>query len=42
MAQDYDKALVVYQAGDYKTALQEWRPLAYQGDVDAQYALGPM
>ncbi len=26
--------------GDYATALKEWRPLAEQGDAEAQYALG--
>ena len=29
-------------AGDYATALQEWRPLAEQGNADAQYNLGVM
>ncbi len=37
---DFDKGLVAYQNGDYKTALQEWQPLAEQGDADAQYNLG--
>ncbi len=30
------------QRGDYATALREWRPLAEQGDADAQYNLGFM
>ena len=30
------------RAGDYATALQEWRPLAEQGHADAQYNLGIM
>ena len=28
--------------GDYATALREWRPLAEQGDADAQFNLGQM
>ena len=31
-----------YLGGDYKTALQEFRPLAEQGIADAQYILGFM
>jgi TPR repeat protein len=31
-----------YDRGDYETALREWRPLAKQGDADAQYNLGLM
>ena len=34
-AQDYQKGYDAYQAGDYATALQEWRPLAEQGNIDA-------
>jgi uncharacterized protein len=41
-AQDFDKGLAAAQAGDYATALQEWRPLAEQGDAEAQYNLGIM
>ena len=41
-AQDYDKGLKAAQAGDFQTALQEWRPLAEQGDADAQKDLGVM
>ena len=29
-----------YNRGDYATALREWRPLAEQGDTDAQFNLG--
>lgn len=29
-----------YNQGDYHTAINEWVPLAHQGDVAAQYALG--
>ena len=41
-AQDYQKGLAAYIAGDYATALQEWTPLAEAGDVSAQYNLGIM
>ena len=41
-AQDLMKGMGAYDAGDYLTALQEWRPLAEQGDSDAQYFLGVM
>jgi TPR repeat protein len=42
MAQDFDKGLGAYEAGDYETALQEFLPLAAQGDVTAQFNLGVM
>ena len=29
-----------YNRGDFAAALQEWRPLAEQGDAVAQYNLG--
>ena len=32
-AQDWDKGWDAYEAGDYATALREWRPLAEQGDA---------
>jgi len=41
-AQDYQKGLATYYAGDYATALQEWTPLAEAGDASAQYNLGLM
>ncbi len=31
-----------YDKGDYATALKEWRPLAEQGNAEAQYGLGVM
>ena len=31
-AQDGQKGLAAARAGDFETALQEWRPLAEQGD----------
>ena len=39
---DLDDDLTSYQRGDYATALQEWRPLAEQGDADAQTLIGMM
>ena len=41
-AQDWDKGFAAYEAGDYATALQEWRPLAEQGNTGAQAMLGIM
>ena len=41
-AQDFNKGLFAAQAGDYATALKEWKPLAEQGDVEAQFNLGIM
>ena len=41
-AADFDAGLVAYKKNDYATAIQEWRPLANQGDVDAQLSLGAM
>ena len=41
-AQDYQKGLEAYNAGDYAAAIQEFRPLAEQGDAVAQYNLGLM
>jgi TPR repeat protein len=39
-AQDFQKGVAAYQAGDYATALQEWKPLAEAGDAVAQFSLG--
>ena len=41
-SQDFDAGVRALDAGDYATALQEWRPLAEQGDAAAQYNLGLM
>jgi hypothetical protein len=41
-AQDFDKGVAAYQAGDFATALEEWRPLAEQGVAAAQFKLGWM
>jgi TPR repeat protein len=37
---DYEAGLQAFQRADYATALREWRPLAEQGHVSAQYYLG--
>ena len=42
IAQDLDAGLKAAQAGDFQTALKEWKPLADQGHADAQYNLGLM
>jgi len=39
---DYQKGLDAYNAGDYATALREWRPLANRGNARAQNNLGHM
>ena len=41
-AQDLNKGWDAYEAGDYATALQEFRPLAGQGNAYAQTNLGFM
>ena len=41
-AQDLNKGLEAYDAGDYATALQELEPLAKQGNAIAQRKLGNM
>tara|TARA_B110000211_G_C13549140_1_gene322824 strand:+ start:119 stop:484 length:366 start_codon:yes stop_codon:yes gene_type:complete len=41
-AQDFQKGLTAAVAGDYATALQEWRPLAEAGNMTAQLNLGIM
>ena len=39
---DFNDGWVASEEGDYKTAFNEWKPLADQGDADAQYNLGVM
>ena len=39
---DFQDGLKAAQSGDFATALQEWRPLAEQGLVGAQFNLGLM
>jgi uncharacterized protein HemY len=40
VAGPFEDAMAAYEADDYATALQLFRPLAAQGDVKAQYLLG--
>ena len=42
VAQDFQKGWAASQAGDFATALKEWKPLAEQGHDNAQYNLGVM
>ena len=39
-AQDFQKGLTAYNAGDFATAIQEWTPLAEQGNTMAQLNIG--
>ena len=39
---DFQKGVDAYDRRDYATALREWKPLAEQGNADAQFALGDM
>ena len=39
---DYNKGVTAYNIGDFTTALLEFKPLAEQGDDDAQFWLGLM
>ena len=39
---DYQKGLDAANSGDFATALREWKPLAEQGNADAQTHLGAM
>ncbi len=39
---DFQAGLDAYERGEYDTALKEFRPLAEQGDAQAQYNLGVM
>jgi TPR repeat protein len=41
-AQDLNAGFTAYRAGDYATALENWRPLAEDGDATAQVSLGRM
>lgn len=41
-AADFEKGWDTYNDGDYAAALNEWQPLAEQGDADAQFNLGWM
>lgn len=39
LAQDAQRGVVAWQAGNYDEAVRLWRPLADRGDADAQYNL---
>src|ERR1700734_2433937 len=39
-AADFQIGLAAYNRGDFAAALQEWQPLAEQGDANSQYNLG--
>ncbi len=39
---DFQAGVAAYSRGDFATALQEFKPLAEQGDARAQYLLGVM
>ena len=39
---DYNKGVAAAESGDFATALREFRPLAEQGSVGAQFNLGVM
>jgi len=41
-AADFDKGLAAYKAGDFATALAEFKPLAEQGDAELQFILSQM
>jgi len=38
----FDEGMAAYDRGDYATAIRELRPLAEQGNADAQFNLGVM
>jgi hypothetical protein len=38
----FDEGVAAYDRGDYATALEEWLPIAEQGDGRAQLYLGTM
>jgi len=41
-AQVWGKGLTAAQAGDFATAIKEWKPLAEAGDFSAQFLLGSL
>jgi TPR repeat protein len=42
LSADFQKGLTAHESGDYATALRSWKPLAKQGNTDAQFLLGAM
>lgn len=41
-AQDFDAGVVAFRGGDYAAALEQWMPLAEQGNAEAQRNIGIM
>lgn len=41
-ADDFSDGFAAYEKGDYKTAMELWKPYAKQGEPSAQYNLGLM
>ncbi|MFO7853725.1 MAG: tetratricopeptide repeat protein [Paracoccaceae bacterium] len=41
-AQSFEEGLAAYDRGDYGAALEQWMPLAKQGEAAAQHNLGSM
>ncbi len=39
---DFQDGVAAYDRGDYTTALEEFKPLAEQGNAQAQFSLGAM
>lgn len=39
---DFQAGVQAYEQGDYVTALKEWRPLAEEGQADAQFYVGAL
>ena len=37
---DFQAGVDAYNRGDYASAMREWRPLAEQGNADAQFNVG--
>ena len=42
IAADFNKGYEAFNIGDYETAIEEWLPLAEQGDGDSQFNLALM
>ena len=42
LAQDFNTGMAAYKSGDLSTALEEWEPLAEEGNAFAQFNLGIM
>ena len=42
LSANFRNGMNAYKRGDYATALKEWRPIAEEGHIKAQYNLGQM